>query len=111
MINIFQPQLGNEELQAIDGVFKSNWIGKGKLTKEFEEKYRKKAQELLSLKEDIQLDRVAYIKDLLNLIEAYEDYIEELENSKDETYKELPKTREESAELKELLTKLEAKMR
>jgi aminotransferase len=39
MINIFQPQLGNEELQAIDRVFKSNWVGKGKLTKEFEEKF------------------------------------------------------------------------
>jgi len=39
MINIFQPQLGNEELEAIKNVFSSNWIGKGKLTSEFEKKF------------------------------------------------------------------------
>jgi len=39
MINIFQPQLGKEELEAIKNVFDSNWIGKGKLTFEFEKKF------------------------------------------------------------------------
>ena len=35
MINIYQPQLGKEELNAIKKVFKSNWIGKGKLEERF----------------------------------------------------------------------------
>ena len=35
MINIYQPQLGKEELDAIKKVFKSNWIGKGKLEEQF----------------------------------------------------------------------------
>ncbi|MGI6594807.1 MAG: DegT/DnrJ/EryC1/StrS family aminotransferase [Christensenellales bacterium] len=39
MINIFQPTLGKEELARIEKVFESNWIGKGKLVAEFEEKY------------------------------------------------------------------------
>jgi len=39
MINVFQPTLGKEELDRIKQVFESNWIGKGKLTTEFEEKY------------------------------------------------------------------------
>tara|TARA_R100000234_G_C4998139_1_gene178988 strand:- start:959 stop:2119 length:1161 start_codon:yes stop_codon:yes gene_type:complete len=34
-INIYQPSLGQEELNAIDKVFKSNWLGKGKKTDEF----------------------------------------------------------------------------
>jgi aminotransferase len=36
MINVFQPQLGKEELDAIESVFKSNWIGKGRKTEQFE---------------------------------------------------------------------------
>ncbi|MCR4623246.1 MAG: DegT/DnrJ/EryC1/StrS family aminotransferase [Alphaproteobacteria bacterium] len=36
MINVFQPQLGNDELNAIRRVFESNWLGKGKLTEQFE---------------------------------------------------------------------------
>ncbi len=39
MINVYQPSLGEEELNRISSVFKSNWIGKGKLVNEFEEKY------------------------------------------------------------------------
>ncbi len=37
MINIYQPQLGEEELQAIKRVFKSNWIGRGKLEQQFKD--------------------------------------------------------------------------
>jgi aminotransferase len=39
MINIFQPQLGDEELQSIKEVFESKWIGKGKKTDVFEHKF------------------------------------------------------------------------
>lgn len=39
MINVFQPSLGDEEIEAISGVIKSNWLGKGKKTTEFEEKF------------------------------------------------------------------------
>ena len=39
MINIYQPSLGQEELDAIERVFKSNWLGKGKLTEKFVEKF------------------------------------------------------------------------
>lgn len=39
MINVFQPCLGNDELQAVEEVFNSNWIGKGAKTKLFEEKF------------------------------------------------------------------------
>jgi len=39
MINIFQPCLGNEELDALKRVFESNWIGKGGLVTEFEEAF------------------------------------------------------------------------
>lgn len=39
MINVYQPSLGNRELEKIKEVFESNWIGKGKLTAEFEEKF------------------------------------------------------------------------
>lgn len=36
MINVFQPSLGREELSRIQQVFESNWLGKGKVTDEFE---------------------------------------------------------------------------
>lgn len=39
MINVFQPTLGKEELERLEKVFASNWIGKGKLVSEFEEIY------------------------------------------------------------------------
>lgn len=39
MINVFQPCLGEEEVSRIREVFQSNWLGKGKLVDEFEEKY------------------------------------------------------------------------
>ena len=39
MINIYQPSLGQEELDAIKKVFESNWLGKGKLTEEFVDKF------------------------------------------------------------------------
>lgn len=42
MINIFQPTLGNEELQAVKEVFESNWIGKGPKTELFEKGLAKK---------------------------------------------------------------------
>lgn len=41
MINVFQPTLGKEELTSIEKVFESNWIGKGKMTAEFETRYAK----------------------------------------------------------------------
>ncbi len=39
MINVYQPSLGQEELNRIADVFKSNWLGKGKLTEEFEKSF------------------------------------------------------------------------
>ena len=39
MINVYQPTLGKEELNALEKVFESNWLGKGKRVAEFEEKY------------------------------------------------------------------------
>lgn len=39
MINVYQPSLGQEELNRIKSVFESNWIGKGKLTESFEENF------------------------------------------------------------------------
>jgi len=39
MINVMQPTLGQEELDAIKDVFESNWIGKGKLVSDFEKMY------------------------------------------------------------------------
>ena len=39
MINVFQPNLGKEELLAVEKVFASNWIGKGSNKKLFEEKF------------------------------------------------------------------------
>jgi len=42
MINIYQPSLGQEELDAIQKVFESNWLGKGKLTDKFVDKFSSK---------------------------------------------------------------------
>jgi len=39
MINVYQPSLGKEELDALKDVFESNWLGKGKRVAEFEEKF------------------------------------------------------------------------
>ena len=44
MIQVFQPSLGNEELEAIKEVFDSNWIGKGAKVAEFENKLSKKIE-------------------------------------------------------------------
>ncbi|MDF1882122.1 aminotransferase class V-fold PLP-dependent enzyme [Sulfurimonas sp. MAG313] len=41
MINLFQPSLGQDELDEIKKVFDSNWIGKGRVVREFEEKFSK----------------------------------------------------------------------
>ena len=46
MINLFQPALGQEELDAIKNVFDSNWIGKGAKVNEFESLFA------VNLKED-----------------------------------------------------------
>ena len=39
MINLFQPNLGDEELALIKDVFTSNWLGKGNSVKDFENKF------------------------------------------------------------------------
>ena len=39
MIGVFQPSLQEEELAALRKVFASNWIGKGRLTDEFEQRF------------------------------------------------------------------------
>lgn len=39
MINVYQPRLGDEEVQAVREVIQSNWIGKGKKTQMFEEQF------------------------------------------------------------------------
>lgn len=39
MINVFQPALGREELEAVRQVFESNWPGKGQVTDRFEEAF------------------------------------------------------------------------
>jgi aminotransferase len=39
MINIFQPSLGNDELDAIAKVFRTNWLGRGKKVAEFEKQF------------------------------------------------------------------------
>lgn len=39
MINVYQPSLGQEELNRISEVFESNWIGKGQLVTDFENLY------------------------------------------------------------------------
>ena len=41
-INIYQPSLGNEELNAIKEVFDSNWLGKGPKTDQFKEDFARK---------------------------------------------------------------------
>lgn len=41
MINVFQPSLGKEEAAAVAKVLESNWLGKGKLTDQFEENFAK----------------------------------------------------------------------
>lgn len=42
MINIYQPSLGQEELDAIKEVFDSNWLGKGPKTEEFIKQFASK---------------------------------------------------------------------
>ena len=42
MINIYQPSLGKEELEAIKKVFESNWLGKGPLTEKFIKEFYQK---------------------------------------------------------------------
>lgn len=44
MINVYQPSLGKEELDKIAEVFKSNWLGKGDLVREFEEQFAEHAE-------------------------------------------------------------------
>lgn len=39
MINVMQPTLGKEELDAIKSVFDSNWLGKGEIVANFEKMY------------------------------------------------------------------------
>jgi dTDP-4-amino-4,6-dideoxygalactose transaminase len=39
MLNVFQPSLGDEELEAIRAVFASNWLGHGPLTRKFEAEF------------------------------------------------------------------------
>ena len=39
MINVFQPALGAEELEAVRQVFESNWPGKGRVTDRFETEF------------------------------------------------------------------------
>lgn len=41
LINVFQPSLGDEEADAVRAVMKSNWIGRGPKTKEFEQAWAK----------------------------------------------------------------------
>ena len=36
MINVYQPKLGTEEIQAVSEVFESNWIGRGSKVAQFE---------------------------------------------------------------------------
>ena len=45
MINIFQPSLGKEELNEIEKVFESNWLGRGKQVAEFEYLFSKNLKE------------------------------------------------------------------
>lgn len=44
MINIFQPDLGEEELKLVSEVFSSNWIGKGDYVLNFEREFAKSLQ-------------------------------------------------------------------
>lgn len=41
MINVFQPSLGAEELKAVQKVFESNWIGKGRVSDQLENRFAK----------------------------------------------------------------------
>lgn len=41
MINLFKPQMGNEELESLRDIFKSGWIGLGPKTEEFEKQFAK----------------------------------------------------------------------
>jgi dTDP-4-amino-4,6-dideoxygalactose transaminase len=36
ILNVFQPSLGEDELEAVRRVFQSNWVGKGEVTSQFE---------------------------------------------------------------------------
>ena len=45
MINIFQPSLGKEELNEIEKVYESNWLGRGKQVAEFESLFSKNLKE------------------------------------------------------------------
>jgi len=45
MINIFQPSLGKEELNEIEKVFESNWLGRGKQVAKFESLFSKNLKE------------------------------------------------------------------
>ena len=42
MINIFQPDVGKEEISALKKVFESNWVGRGSVTEEFEKEFSKR---------------------------------------------------------------------
>ena len=37
MINLFQPRVGQEELDNLKAVFKSNWLGRGQESLKFEQ--------------------------------------------------------------------------
>ncbi len=39
MIQLFQPQMADDELRAVKEVFASNWIGRGRKVEEFERKF------------------------------------------------------------------------
>ena len=39
MINVFEPALRAEELEAVKKVFESNWVGKGRVTDQFESQF------------------------------------------------------------------------
>ena len=53
MINVFQPSLGNEELEIIKSTFQSNWTGKGKINAQFEtelaDKFNSKKEHFVSV--------------------------------------------------------------
>lgn len=41
MINLFKPQMGDEELESLRDIFKSGWVGLGPKTEEFEKQFAK----------------------------------------------------------------------
>ena len=53
MINIFQPSVGKEELEAVEKVFKSKWGGSGDRTLEFENQFGGRLNSKYSLKVSI----------------------------------------------------------